>query len=184
MTITPDDKDWTWVLDQACGECGFDSTSVAPVDVPGLLRANAERWRRLLDQPAAELRARPAPEVWSPLEYACHVRDTCHKFHIRLGLMLAESDPLFENWDQDATAIEERYAEQDPATVKAELGEAAEALASAFEGVGAADDERWQRPGRRSDGSRFTAATLSRYLVHDPIHHIYDVTGVRYAAGA
>ena len=52
--------------------------------------------------------------------------------------MLAEEDPLFANWDQDATAVAERYDEQDPALVAAELLEAAEVLASSFAALGRA----------------------------------------------
>jgi hypothetical protein len=32
------------------------------------------------------------------------------------------------------------------------------------------------RPGRRSDGATFTAETFARYFIHDPIHHLHDVT--------
>jgi len=32
-------------------------------------------------------------------------------------------------------------------------------------------------PGRRSDGAVFTVASFARYMVHDPVHHLYDVTG-------
>ncbi|MET0797746.1 MAG: DinB family protein, partial [Rhodococcus sp. (in: high G+C Gram-positive bacteria)] len=28
MPIEPDTKNWTWVLDSACPDCGFDSSSV------------------------------------------------------------------------------------------------------------------------------------------------------------
>jgi hypothetical protein len=35
--------------------------------------------------------------------------------------------------------------------------------------------------GRRSDGGRFDIALLSRYLLHDPVHHLDDVTGYRSA---
>mgnify|MGYP000205025455 CR=1 FL=1 len=38
--------------------------------------------------------------------------------------------------------------------------------------------EQWQRPGRRSDGAVFTVDTFSRYLLHDVVHHGWDVTGV------
>ena len=31
--------------------------------------------------------------------------------------MLDHDDPLFANWDQDATAVAERYHEQDPVVV-------------------------------------------------------------------
>ena len=35
--------------------------------------------------------------------------------------------------------------------------------------------DQWQRPGGRSDGARFTVGTLARYLLHDPVHHVWDV---------
>ena len=57
-----------------------------------------------------------------------------------------------------------------------QLGDEAGQLADAF---GAVRGEQWQRPGRRSDGATFTVDTFSRYMVHDPIHHLYDVTGER-----
>ena len=28
MAIVPDDKDWTWVVQRPCPECGYDATSV------------------------------------------------------------------------------------------------------------------------------------------------------------
>jgi len=88
--------------------------------------------------------------------------------------MLTEDDPLFPNWDQDDTAIADRYAEQDPATVAAELTAAGGALASSFASV---SGDQWERKGRRSDGASFTVETFARYFIHDPIHHLYDVTG-------
>jgi len=41
--------------------------------------------------------------------------------------------------------------------------------------------DQWARTGRRGDGASFTVETFARYFVHDPVHHLYDVTGVRYA---
>ena len=38
---------------------------------------------------------------------------------------------------------------------------------------------QWQRTGRRSDGASFTVETFARYFIHDPVHHLYDVTGQR-----
>ena len=62
----------------------------------------------------AEVRRRPEPEVWSALEYGAHVRDVFSVMLGRLELMLDEDDPTFANWDQDATAEAEHYADQDP----------------------------------------------------------------------
>jgi len=169
--IPPDTKDWTWVLDRPCPECGLDTRDVAPEEVAALLRANAAGWPEVLRRP--EVGRRPDPATWSPLEYACHVRDVFRIYDQRLRLMLTEHDPLFPNWDQDATAVQERYSEQDPAAVATELLAAGEKLALRFAGV---HDEQWERPGRRSDGARFSIETFSRYLLHDPVHHLHDVT--------
>ncbi|GAB2589796.1 DinB family protein [Streptomyces capparidis] len=172
--IVPDDKDWTWVLTRVCPECGFDARSFPLEQLPALLREGAAAWREVLRRPG--VRARPRPGTWSPLEYACHVRDTCRVYDERLGLMLTEHDPLYPNWDQDATAVAERYGEQDPAVVAEELAAAAERLAAHFATV---RGDAWRRPGRRSDGAAFTVETFARYFLHDPVHHLWDVTGER-----
>ena len=176
VPIVPDDKDWTWVLERPCPECGFDAAAVPPASVAALLRANAAAWEQVLGQPDGEVRRRPADDRWAPLEYACHVRDVCTLYHQRLDLMLREDDPLYPNWDQDVAATEERYREQDPAVVAVQLRAAAAGLADAFDTV---KGDQWLRMGRRSDGARFSIAGFSRYLLHDPVHHLYDVTGHR-----
>jgi len=170
--IVPDDKDWTWVLDRSCPDCGFDANTCAVNAVPELVRGNALRWQQLLEDGAIHP-GRPDPAVWSPLEYACHVRDVYDRFDHRISLMLTQWSPLFPNWDQDASAISDRYEEQDPTVVVDQLVIAAEALAIRLKGVSPSDQHR---PGRRSDGARFTVDSIARYMVHDPIHHVWDVT--------
>ena len=169
MAITPDTKNWTWVLEKPCPECAFDASTFEATDVADMIRANAAAWPAVLERD--DVRERPDESTWSKLEYAAHVRDVFRIYLYRLGLMLAEHDPLFPNWDQDATAVEERYNEQSPEVVSAELVADAAALADAFDTV--AD---WGRPGRRSDGVSFTIETFAMYMVHDPIHHLWDVT--------
>jgi hypothetical protein len=39
--------------------------------------------------------------------------------------------------------------------------------------------DQWERPGRRSDGARFTVESIGRYYLHDIEHHLWDVTGSR-----
>ena len=166
----PDDKDWTWVIDQGCPECGFE-----PQDPPvtgARLTATIPRWQAVLAR--ADVAIRPEPRVWSPLEYACHVRDVCRLFERRLELMLETDDPTFDNWDQDETAIAEDYAHQDAVAVATELTEAAESVSIAFDRV---RDEEWGRPSRRSNGSRFSVSSFAVYFLHDVEHHLHDVAG-------
>jgi hypothetical protein len=172
MTIEPDTKDWTWVLERPCPECGFDASALDVERVGAMIRDNAVAWRGVLRR--ADVRARPAPTVWSPLEYACHVRDVFRLYDERLAMMIAQDDPLYPNWDQDETAVDDDYPGQDPATVAEELAAAAGAIADRFDGI---TGEQWDRRGRRSDGASFTVETFARYFTHDWVHHLHDVGG-------
>ena len=165
----PDEKDWTWVLDQPCPECGFDAAGVARETIAGRLLATTPRWQTVLLGP--DVAERPAPATWSALEYACHVRDVHNIFGARARLIQHRSDPLFDNWDQDVTALEKRYWEADPIEVSVEIGVEAQAAAAVFAEL---DDDRWSRTGRRSNGSVFTMETLGRYYLHDVEHHLHD----------
>lgn len=146
MSIEPDTKDRTWVLERTCPECGYSAASVAAADVAEAVRSNAAGW---------------AEVVFRLYDY-------------RLSLMLEQDEPLYPNWDQDATAIENRYDEQEPETVSAELAGAAQAIATHFDTV---TGDQWQRRGRRSDGASFTVDSFARYFLHDVVHHLHDVRG-------
>ncbi len=169
MPIVPDDKNWTWVLERSCHDCGFDAATFDPLTARGAIEANALRWRELLADPLAT--ERPDDDTWSATEYACHVRDVYRLFLLRLEMMLYQDGPTFENWDQDETAIEELYSEQQPSDVAGELHAAAGMLAARYATVGG---DQWQRTGFRSDGVAFTIDSFTRYLVHDPVHHVWD----------
>lgn len=160
------------MIQQQCPECSFDPNAVEHATVPDLTMRYARAIGDALADPNATVRRDPV--VWAPVEYACHVRDVCRLFLERLELMLGEDDPVFVNWDQDATAVEQRYWTQRPDVVATELRAAAGTIADAFAAV---DGEQWQRPGRRSNGSVFTVDTFARYFLHDVAHHAWDVTG-------
>jgi hypothetical protein len=169
-TIEPDTKDWTWTLQRPCPECGFEASAVAAQDISRLTLESTAPWAAVLGRPDAA--DRPGPGVWSPLEYACHVRDVCRVFDGRVNLMLDEESPRFANWDQDETAVAERYGEQDPGAVASDLSAAAQVVADSFARV---EGEEWSRTGLRSDGSEFTVLTLGQYFLHDLAHHLVDV---------
>ena len=172
-SIVPDSKDWTWVLREPCPECGFVAAELERADLARLVRDNARGWTEVLAGPDA--RQRPDQSTWSALEYACHVRDVHRIFSERVALMLVQDGPRFANWDQDETAVSERYDQQDPAVVAPELVAAGEAIAATYEGLLGAPEETWVRSGFRSDGAEFTVDTLARYHLHDVLHHAHDV---------
>ena len=169
MAITPDTKDWTWVLTRECPECGMTAAAVVPQVIATLAVGSLPAWQTVLGRP--DVRDRPNPSTWSPLVYAAHVRDVFDLFADRIVLMCETDNPQFANWDQDATAIEKDYASCDPTVLAEELAASARRFADALRGVG----DRWEREGRRSNGAVFTVATLAQYGWHDVAHHLHDI---------
>jgi hypothetical protein len=174
----PDTKDWTWTLTRRCDQCGLSAGEIDPADLAERAFVAAEEWVQILRSSPA-VSARPQPDVWSPLEYGAHVRDVYRLFDARLAQMLSEDTPTFTNWNQDETAIKERYREQDPEVVADELEAAAQRFVARIQSL---RPDQYGRRGIRSDGAEFTVATFLQYFLHDVIHHLWDVTGQQDAA--
>ncbi|HIZ36466.1 MAG TPA: hypothetical protein H9815_11860 [Candidatus Ruania gallistercoris] len=170
--VPPETKDWTWVLTERCPQCSLEAGVLTLAEIPAVIRAQVQVWPVVLLR--ADVRQRPEPQVWSPLEYGAHTRDALALFTDRLALMLAEEEPTFPDWDPNEAALAGRYHELDPEALSAEILTAAEALAAAAEAV---PPEAVERRGLRSDGAAFTVTTLLQYLVHDLVHHLWDVSG-------
>ncbi len=170
MAIISDDKDWTWVLERTCPECGFDAATATPATAATMLPAVLPRWQGALR--GADVEVRPSPDTWSVVEYSAHVRDVFEVFTARLELMLREETPTFANWDQDQAALDGNYSAQDPEVVSRELVQNGLDAAAAF---GAVDEDQWGRRGLRSNGSEFTVLTLAGYFLHDVVHHLHDI---------
>ncbi|SEC07965.1 methyltransferase type 12 [Arthrobacter woluwensis] len=171
MAIEPDVKDWTWVIEKVCPECGFDPADITPADVAREIRTHPARWEAVLARP--DVTVRPDESTWSPLEYAAHVRDVLELFRERLHLMLGRDGVEFANWDQDATAVAKEYRQESPRRVAHQVAEETELTARAFDEV---PGELLGHRGLRSNGSEFTVASLSSYFLHDVVHHLHDVT--------
>ncbi|EYT65184.1 MULTISPECIES: hypothetical protein [Curtobacterium] len=67
MAIEPETKSWTWVIETACPECGYDGSAVTIRDVPGIIDDNTAGWPEVLGRD--DVRDRPDDHTWSPLEY-------------------------------------------------------------------------------------------------------------------
>jgi hypothetical protein len=160
-----------------CDECGFSDESVGPADVVDALRKFGRRYRAPLTRflPGEDgdslLRRRPAPGVWSALEYAAHVRDVLGWYDERVRRSLVEDQPSFEGPGPDEAAEEGRYNEQDPATVVDELAANAERLAATLEAV---PEGSWDRVHLRHGEERSVLFTARR-AAHEGNHHLLDI---------
>ncbi len=164
----PETRDWSTVVTDGCQECGW--VPFAADTSAARLRATAPRWEAALSRP--DVAQRPAPLVWSPLEYANHSRDMVRVLGERVAAMLDGVEPRFADWDGDAAAAEFAYWATDPAHTAADIAARTDETVAVLERV---DGDDWARPGYRSDGKLFTIATLCLYLVHDVEHHLHDV---------
>lgn len=172
----PDTKDWTWVLERPCPECGFRADAIDRAQVGALMRANAAGFRAAL-QRGDLVRRRPpvpagSPPKWSAIEYAAHVADVYQLSDERLSRMLKKKHPTFADWDQNHAAVEGDYANAEPDKVAYRLAATAGKVADLLDKV---RDDRWQRTGERSDGARFTVESFAIYILHDVSHHLWDV---------
>jgi hypothetical protein len=159
---------------ERCGECGFDYDAVPAEEVAGRLRGFGPVFARAVAA-VPDVRERPAPEVWSALEYACHVRDVFRLQAERLDLALRVDRPAFASMGRDELPVTRRYNEQDPAMVLGELTAAAGALAATFESLDAAQLER---TGAYPWGETTVVRSmrwLGRHTVHEGVHHLMDI---------
>jgi S-DNA-T family DNA segregation ATPase FtsK/SpoIIIE len=158
-----------------CDECGYDYNEVARDEVAPRIRAFGDRYRRLLGGRDDEaLRLRPSPEVWSPLEYTCHLRDVFRTQTDRIRLALEQDTPRFASMRREERVAEERYNEQDVETVLGELAAAADELARCFESL---DDAAWLRKGIYSYPTEAvrTVEWIGVHTIHEGEHHLMDV---------
>lgn len=166
------ERDWVSIVAVAkCEEWGLKASAVARHDLAEQLRLEAAEWTSLLlDRPRERLTLRSFPG-WSALEYAAHVRDVLTIFAQRVERAAKEDRPVFGWWDHEAAAVDQRYNEQEPARVAAELRAKADRLASLADSLTEPD---WQREATRRRHEVFSIEGLIRFALHETRHHRHD----------
>lgn len=169
----PDERDWVRaVAEETCDECFLTPTAVPRDALWSAIIQEGQRWVALLAaRGASELQRRPQPQVWSPLEYAAHVRDVLGLFAHRVELTLDQDEPDLPWWDHEAAAVEEGYNEQDPGRVAEALLAGADRLARTLPPPGASG---WERRATRRGREHFTVEGLARFALHEAYHHRLD----------
>src|SRR4029079_16009569 len=97
---------------------GYDYDSLVQGEIAPALRADGAALAECIAAvPDPTLRRRVRPEVWSPLEYGCHVRDVLEVQRARVLLAQVEDEPEFVPMRRDERAVQLRYNEQDRVAV-------------------------------------------------------------------
>jgi hypothetical protein len=113
-------------VDGYCEQCGFNyDTGDLQGTVTLLIRQAADCSMALTKAAAGPdpdvVRLRPEPDVWSAIEYACHVRDVLEIQRQRIAQCLAEDRPVYAPMDRTRRLKQFKYEEQDPMEVAAAL---------------------------------------------------------------
>jgi hypothetical protein len=157
---------------ERCGECGFDGTRLTVADAITALRSLGRRWRELFeDVPDDLLRQRPAPDVWSALEYAAHTRDVIALNAWGINEALTKDRPEFPAIAPEEGAPDHGHNRLDPSDVLDELATHAGGLADKAAHV---LPDHWDRVAVVGD-QEVDAGYALRHVVHDATHHLKDV---------
>ncbi|MEU8460476.1 DinB family protein [Streptomyces sp. NPDC029003] len=156
-----------------CTECGFTYDLDLAPSVASLAREDAARFAELLRAEPAGLARRPVPGVWSPLEYACHVRDVLLVQRERVLAARRTGTPVAEPMGRDERVEHDGYALQSPADVARQLTDAAALFGNVLDRLPPAEWARtlvysYPEPAERS--LRWVAV----HTLHELRHHLLD----------
>ncbi|MFN2504688.1 MAG: DinB family protein [Acidimicrobiales bacterium] len=167
-------------LSWKCPECGLDFDTISPRDAVLAVRTFPRRYRALLthfdpDEDVDDvIRRRPAPDVWSALEYTAHVAEVLDLLAPVIRQIEIEDNPHLYFFDSDKQAEEQSYNDWPLLRVIGDLESACADLSAAIEFV---DPVNWSRRGTFDWGER-EAIDMARNAVHEGAHHLRDVERV------
>jgi hypothetical protein len=159
---------------ERCDECGFEYDEGTAPEAAAVIRDGAAELAAILRLGEAGLSTRREPGRWSPLEYACHVRDMLLVQRERLLAARRLERPLAEPMGRDERVEFDGYAGQNPADVARQLGDAAQLLANDLDRLNQADWDRrviYTYPHHAERSLRW----LAIHTVHEVGHHLLDV---------
>ncbi|HET6919421.1 MAG TPA: DinB family protein [Jiangellaceae bacterium] len=128
----------------------------------------------LVGDDTSDVRARRQAQTWSPLEYACHVRDVLLVQRERVLTARRQDRPSLDSMGRDERVEHDGYAEQDPEDVARQLMDAAHLFANVLSRLGPEDWERtviYNYPTRSERSLRWVAV----HTLHEVRHHLLDV---------
>ncbi len=156
-----------------CDECGYEYRPAEAAAAGAAIRARVADLAGLLRR-GGDLTSRRSPEVWSPLEYCCHLRDVLLVQRERVLLARRVERPSLVPMGRDERVGLDGYAQQQPADVARQLDDAALLFANVLQRL---DDEAWSRtviynyPEPTERSLRWVAV----HTLHEVVHHLLDV---------
>jgi hypothetical protein len=167
------------MIDWVCPSCGLDYGTLTADALPERAAPLPGRWRAALAGVDDDvLRQRPAPAVWSPIEYAAHTRDVVADLTATLRAMAGQGEmPTPE--DPDEVVLERRYAFADVEDVLAGLEAENERFVAFLQTV---TPEQAALEHEFPWGPR-DLLTIAGNALHEQTHHLLDVERILAGGG-
>ena len=158
---------------EQCDECGFTYDVAAAPDAGRAIVTGADEVAQVLADGAADIAARRRPDLWSPLEYGCHVRDVLQVQRERVLLVRREDRPSFVPMGRDERVDHDGYADQDPTDVARQVRDAAALFANVLDRLG----PDWDRTGTYNypEPTERSLRWIAVHTVHEVCHHLLDI---------
>jgi hypothetical protein len=159
-------------MEETCSECTFDESLAKPKDValalPPLTTAIGNDIRAL----STELgRRRPSPEVWSPVEYLGHLRESMAFHRWLIESALSEDNPLIPMVDPDESVTNAGYADAD---IEALFGQFERRVDRLCQLLAELDDGAVNRT-LALDDRHITVGLVAHSAWHECHHHRLDI---------
>ena len=161
-------------MSSACAGCGLDPEQLTIAEAADIIGACGPQYRAAFAVARGDrerLRAKPDPNVWSPLEYVAHLRDSVRYHGALTNRALKEDRPEFGVPDPDAIAQNEGYNDADPDEVLDSLEHQTTRFATRARSL---DDDDLDRVVLRGD-TEITVRSMVRNVAHEGHHHLQDV---------
>jgi hypothetical protein len=147
-------------------------------DIPGdmldAMRSTESVYRKLLEGVSQEQAqsARGGDEGWTIVEVLCHLRDAEERAVIRARQMAAEEHPFLESYDQDAWAVERRYAEENVTKALEEFLRHKRVHIALLESMPA---EEWQRTGHHAEWGDVDIYSQALHMIAHDFQHAAQI---------
>lgn len=137
----------------------IETLAATPEVLAGLLRGVSEAQART---------AKGGDENWSVIEVLCHLRDAEEIGLGRMQAMRDEDNPSIPGWDQNALALEKKYAEADLTLALTAFIDTRAAYVAALKAL---TPEQWERTSYNNEiGIVTIMAQAIHRTYHDAIH--------------
>ena len=157
-----------------CADCGFIYDLSQSAAVQWTICEYVAEVVAVLRVRDINLRSRRQPEVWSPLEYSCHLRDMLLVQRERVLAARRMDRPECPPSGRDERVAHDGYAEQQPEDVARQLADAAQMFSNVLARLSAEDWDRtviYHYPETCERSLRWVAM----HTMHEAQHHLLDI---------